>query len=261
MNPAYAYIYDDFLVDQRYQEILDALETRLASLGLSGRIGRLTLFRNAKELVEGFVKSGITNVVVVGNDNTLDKVLWFLPDVPVTMGYIPLAEPSDIAALLNIPTGLQACDVLSARLIETMDVGKLNDRYFLSEVIFENTMASIFVDGQYRLTLTQGGTLEIKNLGRVSGTGDALSDARDGLLEAVITPHDTNVKTRFWNKLKIMPPNETRISFKSGEIVTTQPMSGQADRFSVSGFRFNVSVVPNRLKVIMGKKMKTADVR
>lgn len=256
MNPAYAYIYDDFLVDSQYQDTLDALETRLASLGLSGRIGRLTLFRNAKELVEDFVRNGVKNVVVVGNDTTLDKVMWFLPELPVTMGYIPLAEPSGIARLLNIPTGLAACDILGARLIETLDVGKLNDRYFLSEVIFENTTASLFVDDTFHLTLMSGGTLEIRNLGRVASLGDTLADAQDGLLEAVITPHGAHIKSRLWTKLKSFTSSQTKVTLKSGQILSTQPMEGHADRYAVSGFRFSVSIEPQKFRVIMGRRFK-----
>lgn len=252
MNPAYAYIYDDFLVDQRYQDILDSLETKLAAFGLSGRIGRLTLFRNSQELVEDFVRQGVKTVVIVGNDNTLDKVMWFMPDLPLIMGYIPLAEPSGIAGLLNIPTGLAACEVLSARFIETLDVAKLNDRYFLSEVIFENTTATLLVDGRYRLSLTSGGTLGIRNLGRIAGAENSLADARDGLLEAVFTPQMPSMKNRLWTKLKVIPPQETRIIFRSGEIVSTQPLEGQADRFAVSGFKFSVSVVPQKFKIITG---------
>ncbi len=254
MNPAYAYIYDDFLIERPYQDVLDSLETRLAALGLGGRIGRLTLFRNAQELVEDFVRQGVKTIVIVGNDNTLDKVMWFMPDLSVTMGYIPLAEPSGIAQLLNIPTGLAACEVLSARLIETLDVAKLNDRYFLSEVTFENTTATLTIDGQYSLSLTGGGTISIRNLGRVMGTDDNLADAQDGLLEAVVAPKVPNIKTRLWNKLKVMPLQETRITFKSGEIVSQQPLGGQADRFAVSGFKFSLSVVPQKFKIIMGRK-------
>lgn len=256
MNPAYAYIYDDFLADKRYQDILDGLETRLASLGLSGRIGRLTLFRNARELVEDFVRNGVKNVVVVGNDHTLDKVMWFLPDLPVTLGYVPLAEPWGIAQLLNIPSGIAACDILGARLIETLDMGKLNDRYFLSEVIFENTTASLFVDQTYRLTLTSGGMMEIRNLGRITGADGSLANAQDGLLEAVITPQNGRQKSHLWSKPKGNGLNETRITLKAGEILSTQPMEGQADRYAISGFRFAVSVEPQKLKVIMGRKFK-----
>jgi hypothetical protein len=252
MNPAYAYIYDDFLIEQPYQDVLDALETKLASLGLGGRIGRLTLFRNAQELVEDFVRQGVKTIVIVGNDDTLDKVMWFMPDLSVTMGYIPLAKPSGIADLLNIPTGLAACDVLSARLIETLDVAKLNDRYFLSEVTFENTTATLSVDGQFSLSLTGGGDLSIRNLGRAAGNN--LADAQDGLLEAVFIPKVPNMKTRLWTRLKVLPPQETKVTFKTGEIVSQQPLGGQADRFAVSGFKFSVSIVPQKFKIIMGRK-------
>lgn len=253
MNPAYAYIYDDFLSDRRYQDMLAALETRLASLGLSGHVGRLTLFRSAKELVEQFVNKGATTIVVVGNDQSLDKVMWFLPDLPVTLGYIPLAAPADIATLLHVPLGLDACEALGARLIETLDVGKLDDRYFLTEAVFEHTRARLSVEGNYRLSLTQGGTIAIRNLGAVSKQGYSLSDARDGLLEVIMSPHReedfaSKIKRRFGTV-----PLETCVMIRSGVIESDQPVDGHADRFAISGFRFAISILPDKLRVITGR--------
>jgi len=253
MNPAYAYIYDDFLSDRRYQDTLAALETRLASLGLAGHVGRLTLFRSVKDLVEHFVGQGAKTIVVVGNDQTLDKVLWFLPDLPVVLGYIPLAAPADIATLLNVPSGLDACQALGARLIETLDVGKLDDRYFLSEAVFERTRACLQVGDEYKLSLVRGGTLAIRNLGAVTKHGAAAADARDGLLEAVMLPaEDADLASRIWRRWT-EPPRETRITFRRGVIESDQPMEGHADKFAISGFRFTVSIVPKKLRVITGR--------
>ncbi|MBU2566827.1 hypothetical protein KKG46_04695 [Patescibacteria group bacterium] len=254
MNPAYAYIYDDFLVDRRYQDILAALETRLASLGLSGRIGRLALFRSARELVEGFVDQGVQNIVIVGNDITLNKVMWFLPDLPVVVGYIPIAEPAHMAALLGIPVGLGACDVLGARLIETLDMGKLGDRYFLTEAVFENTTASLQVNKNYKLSLIKGGNIIFRNLGGVTKDGYAMADARDGKLEVLIQPHyEKNLKTKILDRIKSNKDNETRMFFENGEIVSKQPVEARADMFAVSGFEFKVSVIPNKLRMIVGR--------
>jgi len=168
---AYAFIYDDFLSDRKYERVLAALDQRLASLDLIGRTARLAMFRNAKDLVESLVGQGSTTIVMVGNDQTLDKVMWFLPDMNVTLGYLPVADPSRVAQLLGIPSGPEACDVLAARLIETVDVGRLDDRYFLTEVALEHTLAAIDVEGRYRISPARGGSIFIRNLGSMLDTG------------------------------------------------------------------------------------------
>jgi diacylglycerol kinase family enzyme len=254
MNPAYAYIYDDFLTDRRYQDIVAALETRLSSMSLDGKIGRLALFRSAKELVEGFVDQGATNIIIVGNDNTLNKVMWFLPDLPIVVGYIPIAEPSDVATLLNVPVGLDACEAIGARLIESLDVGKLGDRYFLTQAVFENTTAKVKVNNAYTLSIIGGGTIRVKNLGSITRGRYTVADARDGRLEITMIPHEpTDIGSRIRNRLGRKKQNRTRIQVQQAEIVSEQPVEVQADRFAVSGFKFSVQAVPGKLKIITGR--------
>jgi len=254
MNPAYAYIYDDFLTDRRYQDIVAALETRLSSMGLDGKIGRLALFRSAKELVESFVEQGATNIIIVGNDDTLNKVMWFLPDLPVVVGYIPVAIPSDVASLLNVPIGLEACGAIGARLIESLDVGKLGDRYFLTQAVFENTTAKVKVNNAYTLSLIGGGTIRVKNLGSITRGRYTVADARDGQLEITMIPHEpTNIGSRIWQRLGRKQQNRTRIQVQQAEIISEQPVEAQADRFAVSGFKFLVQAVPAKLKIITGR--------
>ena len=130
MNVGYSYIYDDFLSDRGFEREVAALETKLNTYDLAGRIGRLALFRSPKDLVEGMVKDGTKTLIIVGNDSTLDKVMWFLPDLGITVGYIPLVGPSAIGELFNIPVGVAACEVITSRLVETIDTGKIDDRYF-----------------------------------------------------------------------------------------------------------------------------------
>ncbi|MBD3281210.1 hypothetical protein GF391_00500 [Candidatus Uhrbacteria bacterium] len=254
MNPAYAYIYDDFLTDRRYQDIVAALETRLAAMGLDGKIGRLALFRSAKELVEGFVNQGATNIIIVGNDDTLNKVMWFLPDLPVVVGYIPVAEPSDVAALLNVPKGLDACEAIGARLIESLDVGKLGDRYFLTQAVFKNTTAKVRVNNSYVLSLIGGGTIKVKNLGSITRGRYSPSDARDGFLEiTMIPPEPADIGSRLINRIWNKQQKLTRIQVSEAEVISEQPVEAQADRFSVSGFKFTARAVPGKLKIITGR--------
>jgi diacylglycerol kinase family enzyme len=254
MNPAYAYIYDDFLTDRRYQDIIAALETRLSSMGLSGRVGRLALFRSAKELVQNFVAGGATNIIIVGNDDTLNKVMWFLPDLPVVVGYIPVAEPADVATLLNVPVGLEACSTIGARLIESLDMGKLGERYFLTEAVFENTTAALQIGNDYRLSLIHGGTIKIRNLGGVGKNGYSLANARDGLLDVIMLPSEKIKKQKsLWNRLVSSKTIPTTLSLSHGQIISEQPVEVRADRFALNGFNFSIQSIPQKLKIITGR--------
>lgn len=255
MNPAYAYVYDDFLSDRGFERDLAALETKLNTYDLAGRIGRLALFRSAKDLVEGMVKQGITTVVVVGNDTTLDKTMWFLPDLNVTIGYVPIAGPSAVAKLLGIPVGVAACDVLAARLVETIDMGRVDDRYFLTEISMPASMASLEIEGQYRISSMHGGSLSVRNLGGRVGQDMEESDAKDGFLEAVVTPVPEE-KGALWKRPAAL--KGTRILLRHGVIVSKDPVEAAVDNHTVSGFRFHVSVVPKKLRIITGRGRKLA---
>ncbi len=247
----YIFIYDEFLSDKKYERLLSNVEQRLATLDIQGRIGRLTLFRNPKDLVEGMIKGQVgSTVVIVGNDRTLERVMWFLPDLDVIVGYIPMCAPQDMGKLLGISQGVEACDVLGARSIEILDIGKLDDRYFLTEVCLPRTSAVVEIEGKYRVSAKFGGSISIRNLGNVSSGALGLSDAKDGLLEVVIKPQ-TNSKSRFWNRGE-MP--ETRILMRGGSILSQEPVDVLADNFSVNGKKFQLDILKARLRVITGRR-------
>ncbi len=249
---SYAFIYDDFLNDRKYERSLSDLDARLASLDLNGRTARLAMFRNAKDMLESLVGQGCTTIVMVGNDQTLDKVMWFLPDMDVTLGYLPVADPSNVARILGIPNGPEACDVLAARLIETIDVGKLDDRYFLTEVALEHTLAAVDVEGQYRISPARGGSIYIRNLGSMQDAGVPSADARDGMLEVVIQPEEEK-SSGFFKKTK---QPDTRILMKTGEIVASQPVDAKVDSHMMNSMRFKLGIVPNKLKIVTGRRRR-----
>lgn len=251
---SYAFIYDDFLSDRQHERHVAEIEARLAALDLTGRAARLALFRSAKDLVESMVHQGVTTIVVIGNDRTLDKVMWFLPDLDVTLGYLPITEPTKVAEVLGIPRGVEACDVLAARIIEALDVGRLNERYFLTEVKLPQTVASVDIEGRYRVSPKDGGSIMVRNLGSAVVKGEPQADARDGLLEVIITPHEEG-KGR-WGRKKNSP--ETRVLISHGEIVSPEPVDVYADNHVVNGMRFALNILPKKLKVITGRNRRIA---
>lgn len=251
MNPSYVYVYDDFLTDRGFEREVAALETYVSGLGMSGRVGRLTLFRGAYDLVRGLVDEQVTTIVVVGNDSTLDKTMWFLPDLNATVGYIPITKPSVVADLLGIPCGLRACDVLAARYVETLDMGKLDDRYFLTEISIPATLAGIEIEGKYTVSSRYGGALSIRNLGGLDQKEMDPADAQDGMLEAVIAPERPEGKGPLWKRVGAEAP--TRIVFDRGKIVSKDPVEAFVDNHVMNGFEFNVSAVPKAMKMITGR--------
>jgi diacylglycerol kinase family enzyme len=249
MNPAFAYIYDDFLADKRFERELIALETELAHRGIEGRVARLAMFRQARDLVQDMVRAGVKNIVVVGNDQTLQKLMWFLPDLEVTLGYVPMNKPMDVAARLGIPLGAPAADILAARLVETVDVGKIHDRYFFSEVTIPATVAALEIEGRYRVRPIEGGAIAIRNLA-LEGTVGIIDEAKDGQLEAVIQSHaGSSGKSRLWSRHEL---TETVIPLKHGKIISHEPIDVFVDGHALNGFSFDLSIIPKKLRLITG---------
>ncbi|MCR4278576.1 MAG: hypothetical protein NUV81_01590 [bacterium] len=251
MNSSYIYIYDDFLTDRQFERDVAALETELNTYDMAGQIGRLALFRSARDLVMSMVHDHVTTIVIVGNDSTLDKTMWFLPDLNIPIGYIPVANPSAIADLLGIPMGARACEALSARNIETMDMGKLDDRYFLTEVSLPSTFAGIEVDGKYTISSRYGGALSVRNLGGLQSGRMDFADAQDGFLEVVITPESEEQKS--FLQRRGSRTDTTKIMLEKGKIVSREPMEAFVDNHIVRGHAFHVSVAPSALRFITGR--------
>lgn len=261
MNRLYAYLYDDFLSDKTYERALANIETRASVLGIQGRVARLAIFRSAKELVEGLVREGAETIVVVGNDRTLEKTMWFLPDLPVTLGYLPVTGPSSIATMLGIPVGDTACDVLAARRVETLDVGRLDDRYFLTEVTLDATKAMVDIEGQYRVSPDRGGSIAIRNLGNMNKDGVASADARDGMLEVVVQPLDPDAKRgNFLFPKPAARREETKVHLKNGAILSDEPVDVVVDGHRMNGFTFRLGITPKKLKFITGRNKRLSPV-
>lgn len=243
MNPAYAYLYDEFLNDRRHEREISRLEAELARRGIEGRVAKSALFRHAKDQAQDLVRGGATNLILVGDDRTVEKLMWFLPDLGVTIGFIPLAKSSKIADWLSIPIGVPSVDVIGARFVETFDVGRFADRYFLTEAVLPATDAILDVEGKYRIQPAAGGTIRIRNL-------SDNSNPKDGLLEAVVTVEPP--KTRWPLHRKTAP--ETHIILSKGSIVSAQPVDAVVDGQVLNGFSFQIEAVQGKLRLITGRR-------
>lgn len=252
----YYYLYDNFLVDKKYERILATVETRLTDLGISGKIGRLTPFTNAKGLIRDETRRGTKTIVVVGNDETVSKAIEGIGDADITLGIIPIGAPTYIAQSLGIPEGVEACDVLSKRVTQKIDLGMVNGRYFLSSVKVVGNKAVIEGEGQYRISsVVPDCELVVSNLrgADIGGTavgGRVPGDPMDGFLDALILPKQTG----FLGGMRGKRSSSTVIPMKKLRIASEEPVEAVADGRAFMNKDIDIEIVPDCLKVITGRE-------
>ncbi len=246
----YYYVYDEFVQNPKFERELALIETTLTDLGVSGKIARMALFRDAKELIRDEIQRGAKTIVAVGNDLTLRKVIDAVGDTGVAIGIIPLG-PADqrIAELLGIPQGSKACEAIAARNIEQIDTGVVNGQRFIHTADIHPTGdSSVLIDGQFTMFPPKKKVLEVRNLAAAE-EGAPGANPTDEKLELVIRGGKEG-----WISKRIISP--TRIPFK--EAVVTVPSGGkiQVDGEWFEGTEFRFSVIAHHMQLIAGKNRK-----
>lgn len=161
----YLYVYDEGLQDRRFERDIAQIETRLTDLGIAGSIIRLAFFRDYLKTIRNEISKGdISTVVAVGNDETFAKVLEAVGDSKVVIGYLPVSGKNAMAALLGIQSGIDACPLLSARLVQNLDLGEVNGHRFLHHVSCGAIKFKASCDDLYTLETIDKAKLDIVNL-------------------------------------------------------------------------------------------------
>lgn len=246
----YYYVYDEFVQDPKWERELSAIETRLTDLGIAGKIARLALFRDPTELIRDEIRKGAKTIVAVGNDVTLRRVIDAAAEKPVALAIIPLGkEGNHIAELLGVPVGVAACDTLSARIIEEMDMGLVNGRRFMHSLMVEKGQGTeIICDGEFKVSPIHKATIEIRNLAQGD---DDIRPARptDGKLEVVI-----RVPERSWFGKAVM--NVSLILVEKLVIKCDHPISLVADGEAFESPELQIKVIPKALRIVTSKNRK-----
>ena len=93
---------------------------------------------DAASAAQDAVRSGYDHVFVGGGDGTLNEVLNGIGSVPggfsaVVLGIVPLGTGNDFATALGYPSDIVAAlDALGRASATCVDVGQVNDRYFIN---------------------------------------------------------------------------------------------------------------------------------
>lgn len=251
----YVYLYDNFIKQKRYDSTIKSIETRLTDFGIAGKIIRLQSFTNAQSLIEDEVKKGITGVVIVGNDATFGQVLSRAATCKVTFGFLPIGPENSIAQVLGIPVGEAACDVLSRRRKVALDVGWVNNRYFISQLHIPPSDIKVAYDEKFIVTPKLNKMeLVVCNLQPFTWHGrddkDIVVHPQDGKLEAFLRPL---AKKGFFKEVYEDP---SIFPFEEMIVASKTPFVVEADGKRTKETQIKIKLAKRRVEMIVGKERK-----
>ncbi|MFH0988015.1 MAG: diacylglycerol kinase family protein [Parcubacteria group bacterium] len=256
----YYYLHDTFLADKRWEKVVDRIKTRLLDLEIGGKHEKLTLLKSVDELIGDEVKRGMTTVVVIGNDKTFLKVVDVAAKSNITVGLIPVGPENNLAQYLGLPMAEAACDVLAARKIVAMDLGRVANQYFFTSLKINKNLDRLSVQKDSYKIVPQAGCAEIAIYNFYFPFGDEqfsrkmrINSAQDGRMELVIK---TKAKSKGWSPfgkkahdLKI----DSIIQGQKFDVKSFEYLPVKLDEFKVLKTPIVVEVEKNKLNVIVGK--------
>jgi len=249
------YLYDKGLSNKKFEGTLTKIEQRLIELGINGHIEKLSVLKSIPNLIQESILRGANTIVVVGSDATLLQVVESIGNFKqAVLGFIPMDENSRLAPLFGIPLYEDACDVLSMRITERIDLGVVNDNFFFLGSLEIPPEAQIEYEGPYTVqTKTREEHLSITNLGRVFVDEEAApSSVTDAQLEACVV---REVKRGLFRRSEGSELDGTHIPFTHARIISPHMKESQVKADQVKSYPtpIDVRIAPGQLKLIVGK--------
>jgi YegS/Rv2252/BmrU family lipid kinase len=114
------------------QDDISSLRRIFAEHGISPQVILLQQRGQATQLARAAVDENFDMVVAVGGDGTINEIVCGLVNTDVPLGIIPAGSGNGLARTFCIPLDIErACWALLKGRTRQLDVGKLNDRFFL----------------------------------------------------------------------------------------------------------------------------------
>jgi diacylglycerol kinase (ATP) len=115
-------------------------EAALSAAGVDFEVSISQAKGQITELAERAVHEKFSPIIIAGGDgsigdaaNGMMHAIQSLDEVSVSLGILPLGSANDLVYGLGLPTDLKAAaQVIAAGKTQAMDVGKLNERYFVN---------------------------------------------------------------------------------------------------------------------------------
>ena len=233
------YIYDEHALAPTQADALAKVEGRIIELGINGRVEKLAPLRNIKSLIEIALKQKMHTVVVVGGDETLLRVLNLIAASSLVLGFIPFQKNSQLANLFGITDTFEACNILSRRIVRSLDLGKVNQNFFLRELSC-TSLADVRIecDGKYTVSSNERfGSATISVLGE--------------RLQLAIT---TQAKPTGWLKKRSALPDRTTLFAEHITIQhQTEPVAMLLDQLTTLKTPLTIIAKPHQVKMVVGK--------
>lgn len=241
------YLVDDFVSQHRTEAVLHRIEARLTEIGIQGRMEKLTILKNAGEMVHEAVRRGADTIIAIGDDRTVSKMVSAVAEHRVPFGIIPVGPNQSIAQALGIPEGAEACESISRRIIEEVDLGKVGERYFLTALTMPSGIYDLECDGQYKVHVDHAESLAVQNL------GFGQSNPKDGILEAVVGGSGQAPNKGFSSFFRRGLDRPSVFPVKRVVITAPQPLSLLLDGQTLVKTPATVEATSKKLKIIVGK--------
>ncbi len=115
--------------------MFDAAQEGLRAAGLEIEAHAVQNPEETNRLLKREIEANAKFVIIGGGDGTLSDVAGQLVHTEVAMGVLPLGTGNTFARSIGLPLKLEdACKTIASGWIENIDVGRVNDQYFLNSV-------------------------------------------------------------------------------------------------------------------------------
>ncbi len=275
----YYYILDqNGLPLDKFEKLQTELSGLLAEFKIGGETARVTPLRSVQDLVDTASQRGAKTLVACGTDDTFNMMLAALKGRDFTLGFIPLDENSNLGKILGMSGVFEGVKTIAARRLEKIDLAKIAGNYFISFLEFgvtsqqlksaglwqslkllssEAKAFTIRVDDSYTVTIKGLGGL-VANIRSNSAKNEKIANPTDGHLDLLILErlnkmqilaHRNDINEGILEKV----PNTSVIKCRKIEFLeprgTALTMLGRI----VAKFPASVEIIPQRLKMIVGK--------
>jgi len=94
-------------------------------------------------------------VVIVGDDAAFTKMIQQVADQPITFGWVPVGQKTELAERFGLPYGAACASILSRRRVLSVDIGKLNQYFFLDYCHVPLSTITMSLDGAVSISAMQ----------------------------------------------------------------------------------------------------------
>lgn len=255
----HVYIYGSYVNEKKHEGTIARVETRITDLGLNGRIVRLGIMHSLYDAIENEIKKGAKTIIIVGNFSLLSQAvnslavlsLSSLTHKNIPLGFIPVGKKNnDIADILGLGYGEKACDALSARRIQTLDLGRANEYYFLSQAQITTGHTTLEIDESYSVEIRKRGTIQVINLPADHALPSEVKSRADDEVMELIIQSQKDKKLLPWG-----PGDQSIFSFAKLKILNPK-FPVRLDNSIEVPTPVDITIAKEKINLIVGKERK-----